>query len=65
VKAGIDRARANGVRVGRKPTPPKVEAAIREKLKAGIGMLKIAAECRVGSGVVQRIKREMLAEAAT
>jgi DNA invertase Pin-like site-specific DNA recombinase len=65
VKAGIDRARANGVHIGRKPTPAKVEAAIRAKLKAGVGMLKIAAECRVGSGTVQRIKREMMAEAAT
>lgn len=64
VKAGIDRARANGVRVGRKPTSPKVEAMVREKLKAGVGMLKIAAECRVGSGTVQRINREMRAETA-
>jgi DNA invertase Pin-like site-specific DNA recombinase len=63
VKAGLDRARANGVRLGRKPTPPKVEAMIRERLKAKVGMLKIAAECKVGSGTVQRINREMLAEA--
>lgn len=65
VKAGIDRARANGVRIGRKPTPAKVEAAVREKLAAGVGMLKVAAECHVGSGTVQRIKREMMAEVAT
>jgi hypothetical protein len=65
VKAGIDRARANGVHIGRKPTPAKVEAAIREKLAAGVGMLKVAAQCHVGSGTVQRIKREMMAEAAT
>ena len=63
VKAGLDRARANGVHLGRKPTPAKVEAAIREKLAAGVGMLKVAAD--VGSGTVQRIKREMMAEAAT
>ena len=63
VKAGLDRARANGVRLGRKPTPAEVEAMIRERLNAGVGMLKIAAECKVGSGTVQRIKREMLAEA--
>jgi DNA invertase Pin-like site-specific DNA recombinase len=65
VKAGLDRARANGVHLGRKPTPAKVEAAIREKLAAGVGMLKVAAQCHVGSGTVQRIKREMMAEAAT
>jgi DNA invertase Pin-like site-specific DNA recombinase len=63
VKTGLDRARANGVRLGRKPTPAKVEAMIRDRLNAGVGMLKVAAECHVGSGTVQRIKREMLAEA--
>jgi DNA invertase Pin-like site-specific DNA recombinase len=49
VKVGPDRARAKGLRLGRKPTPAKVEAAIREKLDAGIGMLKIATGWKVGS----------------
>lgn len=61
VKAGLDRARANGVKLGRKPIDIKIETAIRERLNAGIGMLKVAAECGVGSGTVQRIKREMVA----
>ena len=59
VNAGLERARAAGVKLGRKPTAPHVERAIRERLEAGIGMLKIAAELGVGSGTVQRIKRAM------
>ena len=46
--------------------PPNVEAAIREHLSAGNGILKVAAMVGVGSGTVQRVKREMavaLAEA--
>ena len=61
VHAGLERARAAGVKLGRRPTAPHVEAAIRERLEAGMGMLKIAAEMQVGSGTVQRIKREMTA----
>jgi len=60
VKSGLDRARAKGVKLGRKPTAPKVEADIRARLAEGIGMLKVAAEFGVGSGTVQRIKREMV-----
>jgi hypothetical protein len=46
---------------------PKIENAIREHLSAGNGILKVAALVGVGSGTVQRVKREMarqLAEAA-
>ena len=32
---------------------------IQSQLRVGKGMLKIAAECGVGSGTVQRIAREM------
>jgi hypothetical protein len=35
------------------------EAAIKERLAAGTGMLKVAHELGVGSGTVQRVKREM------
>jgi DNA invertase Pin-like site-specific DNA recombinase len=61
VLAGLDRVRQQG-----KKLPPKVEAAIREHLSAGNGILKVAAMVGVGSGTVQRVKREMavvLAEA--
>lgn len=63
VKAGLERAKAQGVKLGRKPIAPKVEAAIKARLAEGTGMLKIAAELRVGSGTVQRVAREMRAAA--
>lgn len=63
VNAGLDRARAKGVKLGRKPIAAKTERAIREQLTAGVGMLKVAAELGVGSGTVQRVKREMTAAA--
>jgi len=34
-------------------------AGCQGQLRAGKGMLKVAAECGVGSGTVQRIAREM------
>ena len=43
---------------------PKIENAIREHLSAGNGFLKVAALVGVGSGTVQRVKREMVAELA-
>jgi len=58
VKAGLERARANGIRLGRRPIEPRVEDEIRTRLRAGIGMLKIAAELKVGSGTVQRVARQ-------
>ena len=63
VKSGLDRAKAKGVRLGRPPVAPKVEAAIRARLAEGAGMLKVAAEMGVGSGTVQRVAREMRAAA--
>jgi DNA invertase Pin-like site-specific DNA recombinase len=66
VLAGLDRVRQQGKKLGRPKVPPKVEAAIREHLSAGNGILKVAAMVGVGSGTVQRVKREMtvvLAEA--
>jgi DNA invertase Pin-like site-specific DNA recombinase len=75
VKAGMDRAKAEQdagkVRrgtdgrirkvIGRPKLKPQIESAIRDHLKAGVGMLRIAAEVGVGSGTVQRVKREMTA----
>jgi DNA invertase Pin-like site-specific DNA recombinase len=56
VNAGLDRARAQGKRLGRKPVSEKVEEAIRERLKAGNGILKVAKELGIGTSVVQRVK---------
>lgn len=75
VKSGMERAKAeqdagkvrrdaNGKKlkaIGRPKLSQDVEMAIKERLALGIGMLKIAAEVGVGSGTVQRIKREMTA----
>ena len=63
VNAGLDRARAKGVRLGRPKVGKKTEAAIRARLVAGEGMLKVAKGLRVGTGTVQRIKAEMAAAA--
>ena len=59
VNAGLDRVRAQGKKLGRPKVPAKVEAAIREHLSAGHGILKVAAMVGCGSGTVQRVKREM------
>ena len=59
VNAGLDRVRAQGKKLGRPKVSAKIEAAIREHLNAGIGILKVAAMVGVGSGTVQRVKREM------
>jgi DNA invertase Pin-like site-specific DNA recombinase len=64
VNAGLDRVRAQGKKLGRPKVSPKIEAAIREHLSAGNGILKVAAMVGVGSGTVQRVKREMVAELA-
>lgn len=75
VKAGMERAKAeqdagkvrhdaNGRKlkaIGRPKLPLDTEMAVKERLALGIGMLKIAAELGVGTGTVQRIKREMIA----
>jgi DNA invertase Pin-like site-specific DNA recombinase len=62
VKAGLSRARAQGKSLGRPTISPAKERAIRSALaEGGKGMLKIAAEHRVGSGTVQRIKATMSA----
>jgi DNA invertase Pin-like site-specific DNA recombinase len=75
VKVGLERAKqeemagrvrrdARGRRlkaIGRPRVSSATEAAIRERLAAGVGMLTIAAQLGVGSGTVQRVKRELAA----
>lgn len=59
VNAGLARAKAKGVRLGRPRTDSKTENAIRAALAAGgEGLHKIAARLGVGTGTVQRIKAE-------
>ena len=60
VKASLDRIRAEGIiKLGRPRVPAQTEAAIRENLEAGFGILKVAKLVGVGSGTVQRVKRAM------
>jgi len=59
VNVGLDRARAKGVRLGRPKVSTKVEGAIRKRLAAGDGMLKVAKTLGVGVSTVQRVKAEM------
>jgi DNA invertase Pin-like site-specific DNA recombinase len=60
VKAGLDRARAKGVRLGRPPIDEETEVAIRRAIaKGGAGKHKIAKLLGVGSGTVARVKAEM------
>jgi DNA invertase Pin-like site-specific DNA recombinase len=67
VKAGMERARVSprkGAKaIGRPKLAKATEAAIRTRLAAGTGMLKVAAELGVGSSTVQRVAREMRAAA--
>ena len=60
VVAGLARVRAEGKKLGRPKVAPKVEAAICARLAEGAGMLKIARELGVGTGTVQRVRREQL-----
>ncbi len=59
VNAGLARARARGVTLGRPKVERKVEAAIRERLAAGTGILKVARGLGVGVSTVQWVKAEM------
>src|SRR6516225_3481849 len=63
VHAGIARARIKGTQsgkpIGRPWIDKRKEAAIRAELTKGTGILKTARLCKVGTGTVQRIKREM------
>lgn len=58
VVAGLDRARAAGKKLGRPRIAADIEGAIRDRLSEGVGILKTARECGVGTAVVQRIQRE-------
>src|SRR5262245_47678674 len=60
VNAGLGRARANGVKLGRPPIDEKTERAIRMAIAKGdMGKHRIARSIGVGSGTVARIKAEM------
>lgn len=59
VHAGLKRAVEQGKTLGRPKIDAATEKRIRAQLRAGTGMLKVARECGVGTGTVQRIAREL------
>lgn len=60
VRAGLERAKAQGKVLGRKRIDARKEAAILADLRlAKVGIMKLAAAHRVGVGTVQRIKAAM------
>jgi DNA invertase Pin-like site-specific DNA recombinase len=59
VNAGLKRAIEQGKTLGRPKIDPKLEQRILSHLRKGKGILKVARECGVGTGTVQRIKQEM------
>jgi DNA invertase Pin-like site-specific DNA recombinase len=62
VHAGLKRAVEQGKQLGRPKISPAIEKRILSHLRAGKGILKVARECGVGTGTVQRIAREMRGE---
>ncbi len=63
VNAGLARAKAQGKILGRPKIGDKKEDEIRAMLKGGTGILKTAKTLGIGTGTVQRVKAEMVANA--
>ena len=59
VNAGLARARAHGVKLGRPRIAGEVERRIRELRRGGAGIKAVAKRLGVGVGTVQRVDREM------
>lgn len=56
VNTGLKRAKAKGIKLGRKPVSRDKEALVKSLLAQGMGILKVAKEAGVGVSVVQRLK---------
>ena len=63
VKAGIERARANGTRFGRPGMPPKDAAAIRAAISQGMGIRAAARATGCSPTTASKIAKQMAAEA--
>src|SRR6478752_7862473 len=59
VKAGLKRAVAQGVKLGRPKIDSATERKVRKQLAKGVGILKVARLLGLGTGTVQRISREL------
>ena len=58
VKAGLKRAVAQGVKLGRPKIDSATERKVRKQLAKGVGILKVAKSLGIGTGTVQRIANE-------
>ena len=58
VKAGLKRAVAQGVKLGRPKIDSATERKVRKELAKGVGILKVAKSLGIGTGTVQRISKE-------
>ena len=59
IKAGLKRAVAQGVKLGRPKIDSTTERKVRKQLAKGVGILKVAKSLGIGTGTVQRISREL------
>ena len=59
VKAGLKRAVAQGVKLGRPKLDSATERKVRKQLAKGVGILKVAKLLGIGTGTVQRIANEL------
>jgi DNA invertase Pin-like site-specific DNA recombinase len=58
IKAGLKRAVAQGVKLGRPKVDSTIERSVRKHLAKGVGILKVARSLGIGTGTVQRISKE-------
>lgn len=59
ISAGLARARANNVRIGRPPMPISRAEKVRKALRDGHSIRAVAAATGVSTATVQRVKRSM------
>jgi DNA invertase Pin-like site-specific DNA recombinase len=57
VNAGLERAKAQGKRLGRPTISSDIEARVRELRAEGMGMVKVAKTLGIGVSAVQRLER--------
>jgi DNA invertase Pin-like site-specific DNA recombinase len=58
IKAGLKRAIAQGVKLGRPKIDSATERKVRNQLAKGVGILKVATSLGIGTGTVQRVSKE-------
>ena len=59
IKAGLKRAIAQGMKLGRPKIDSATERKVRHQLEKGVGILKVAKSFGIGTGTVQRIANEL------